>query len=170
MVLNRIFVDSSYVLSSTGQMSATAIGHACAPIFDQNSGFWPVKKKGPIQPCRACPAIHKYAFGSSQTSSIAINTAAIISKHNQRGQLSSSAWLAAAEPLPRGRTAYGGPCGPGAKNWRKFYATLACSGVHNKDEQHHKWLPHPCLLRSPKEGAYKMYVTPTFSGVSYTEK
>ena len=48
------------------------------------------------------------------TSSAANSTAGQISKHNHRGQLYSSASLAAAEPLPRGRTAYGGPCGPGA--------------------------------------------------------
>ena len=83
-------------------------------ILKRISGFWPEKKKSPIQPCRDRPAIHKCAFGSSRTSSVAIITAGPIRQHNHRGQLSSLASLAAAEPLPRGRTAFGGPYGPGA--------------------------------------------------------
>ena len=43
----------------------------------------------------------------------------------------------------------------GPKRGRKCYVTLAFSGVPNakRGEQNQKWLPHPCLLGGPKEGA-----------------
>ena len=42
----------------------------------------------------------------------------------------------------------------GPKRGRICYVTPAFSGIPNKGEQNHKWLPHPCLLRGPKEGRY----------------
>ena len=42
----------------------------------------------------------------------------------------------------------------GHKTGRKCYITPTFSGVPNakRGEQNQKWLPHPCLLRGPKEG------------------
>ena len=34
----------------------------------------------------------------------------------------------------------------GPKRGRKCYVTPTSSGIPNKGEQNHKWLPHPCLL------------------------
>ena len=48
----------------------------------------------------------------------------------------------AASPLPS----------QGPKQGRKCYVTPAFSGIPNIGEQNQKWLPHPCLLRGPKEG------------------
>ena len=44
----------------------------------------------------------------------------------------------------------------GPKIGRKCYVTLAFSGIPNKGEQNHNWLPHPCLLRHTKEGRNAM--------------
>ena len=33
---------------------------------------------------------------------------------------------------------------------------LHSQGSPNKREQNHKWLPHPCFLRGPKEGGNAM--------------
>ena len=48
----------------------------------------------------------------------------------------------AASPMPS----------PGPKRGRKCYVSPTFSGVTNKGGQNHKWLPHPYLLRGPKEG------------------
>ena len=40
----------------------------------------------------------------------------------------------------------------GPKRGWKCYATPAFSGIPKIGEQNLKWLPHPCLLRGPKEG------------------
>ena len=70
----------------------------------------------------------------------------------------------------------------GPKRGQKCYVTPAFSGIPNKGEQNHKWLPHPCLLGGPKEGGNATsplhsegsptkgnkitsgYLTPAFSG------
>ena len=56
----------------------------------------------------------------------------------------------------------------GPKRGRKWYVTLAFSGVPNakRREQNQKWLPHPCLLEGPKEGGnatppLQAWVSPT---------
>ena len=50
------------------------------------------------------------------------------------------------------RSGYLPPTFSGPKRGRKCYATPAFSGIPIKGEQNHKWLPHPCLLKGPKEG------------------
>ena len=44
----------------------------------------------------------------------------------------------------------------GPKRGRKCYVTPAFSGTPNTPEQNQKRLPHPCLLRGPKEGGNAM--------------
>ena len=82
------------------------------------------------------------------------------------------------------RNGYLSPAFSGAQKRAKYYVTPALSEVPNtkRRDQNQKWLPHPCFLRSPKEGGNatsplhsrgsttkgnKMksgYLTPAFSG------
>ena len=44
------------------------------------------------------------------------------------------------------------PAFAGPERGRKSYETPAFSGSPNKGGKNHIWLPHPCLVRGPKEG------------------
>ena len=63
----------------------------------------------------------------------------------------------------------------GPKRGRKCYITPPFSWIPNIGEQNLKWLPHPCLLRGPKEGGNAMpalhsWGSPTFSGAQKRAK
>ena len=79
------------------------------------------------------------AFSGAQKRSKMLHHPCIVMGPQQRGPKSE----VAASPLPS----------RGPKRGQKCYITPAFPWVPNKGDQNQKWLPHPCLLGGPKEGA-----------------
>ena len=78
------------------------------------------------------------AFMGAQKTAEMLRLPCTLSNPQHRGTKSKLA----ASPLPS----------HGPKSGRKCYVTDAFLGIPNIGEQNRKWLPHPCLLASPKGG------------------